>query len=102
VVYLTPKIERIIVQLSASPEGEARVPMPKGMAYKELLLLLLLLVSNRPSRHPADLCSTPNVIRDKTQHHVMLPYGMISDRGVCTPRNGAAAAALCYSRSLPL
>jgi hypothetical protein len=41
VVYLTPKIERIIVLLSASPEGEARLPMPKGMAYKELLLLLL-------------------------------------------------------------
>jgi hypothetical protein len=37
VVYLTPKIERIIVLLS--PEGEARLPMPKGMAYKELLLL---------------------------------------------------------------
>jgi hypothetical protein len=35
VVYLTPKIERIIVLLSASPEGEARLPMPKGMAYKE-------------------------------------------------------------------
>jgi hypothetical protein len=34
-VYLTPKIERIIVLLSASPEGEARLPMPKGMAYKE-------------------------------------------------------------------
>jgi hypothetical protein len=33
--YLTPKIERIIVLLSASPEGEARLPMPKGMAYKE-------------------------------------------------------------------
>jgi hypothetical protein len=32
---LTPKIERIIVLLSASPEGEARLPMPKGMAYKE-------------------------------------------------------------------
>jgi hypothetical protein len=31
----TPKIERIIVLLSASPEGEARLPMPKGMAYKE-------------------------------------------------------------------
>jgi hypothetical protein len=29
------KIERIIVLLSASPEGEARLPMPKGMAYKE-------------------------------------------------------------------
>jgi hypothetical protein len=27
--------ERIIVLLSASPEGEARLPMPKGMAYKE-------------------------------------------------------------------
>jgi hypothetical protein len=40
VVYLTPKIERIIVLLSASPEGEARLPMPKGMAYKELLSLL--------------------------------------------------------------
>jgi hypothetical protein len=35
VVYLTPKIERIIVLLSASPEGEARLPMLKGMAYKE-------------------------------------------------------------------
>jgi hypothetical protein len=35
VVYLTPKIERIIVLLSASPEAEARLPMPKGMAYKE-------------------------------------------------------------------
>jgi hypothetical protein len=35
VVYLTPKIERMIVLLSASPEGEARLPMPKGMAYKE-------------------------------------------------------------------
>jgi hypothetical protein len=35
VVYLTPKIERIIVLLSASPEGEARLPMPKGMAYKD-------------------------------------------------------------------
>jgi hypothetical protein len=35
VVYLTPKIERVIVLLSASPEGEARLPMPKGMAYKE-------------------------------------------------------------------
>jgi hypothetical protein len=35
VVYLTPKIERIIVLLSASPQGEARLPMPKGMAYKE-------------------------------------------------------------------
>jgi hypothetical protein len=41
VVYLTPKIERIIVLLSASPEGEARLPMPKGMAYKELLLLFM-------------------------------------------------------------
>jgi hypothetical protein len=35
VVYLAQKIERIIVLLSASPEGEARLPMPKGMAYKE-------------------------------------------------------------------
>jgi hypothetical protein len=41
VVYLTPKIERIIVLLSASLEGEARLPMPKGMAYKGLLLLSL-------------------------------------------------------------
>jgi hypothetical protein len=32
---LLTKIERIIVLLSASPEGEARLPMPKGMAYKE-------------------------------------------------------------------
>jgi hypothetical protein len=32
---IAPKIERIIVLLSASPEGEARLPMPKGMAYKE-------------------------------------------------------------------
>jgi hypothetical protein len=37
VVYLTPK-ERIISLLSASPVGEARLPMPKGMAYKDLLL----------------------------------------------------------------
>jgi hypothetical protein len=44
VVYLNPKIERIIVLLSASPEGEARLPMPKGMAYKELLLVVVLLV----------------------------------------------------------
>jgi hypothetical protein len=35
VVYLTPKIERIISLLSASPVGEARLPMPKGMAYKD-------------------------------------------------------------------
>jgi hypothetical protein len=28
---------RIIVLLSASPGGEARLPMPKGMAYKEWL-----------------------------------------------------------------
>jgi hypothetical protein len=35
VVYLTPKIERIISLLSASRVGEARLPMPKGMAYKE-------------------------------------------------------------------
>jgi hypothetical protein len=31
----TPKIERIISLLSASPVGEARLPMPKGMAYKD-------------------------------------------------------------------
>jgi hypothetical protein len=31
VVYLTPKIERIISLLSASPVGEARLPMPKGI-----------------------------------------------------------------------
>jgi hypothetical protein len=30
-----PKIERIISLLSASPVGEARLPMPKGMAYKD-------------------------------------------------------------------
>jgi hypothetical protein len=35
VVYLTPKIERIISLLSAYPVGEARLPMPKGMAYKD-------------------------------------------------------------------
>jgi hypothetical protein len=34
----------IIRLLSASPVGEARLPMPKGMAYKDLLLLLLLLL----------------------------------------------------------
>jgi hypothetical protein len=28
-------IERIISLLSASPVGEARLPMPKGMAYKD-------------------------------------------------------------------
>jgi hypothetical protein len=38
------RIERIISLLSASPVGEARLPMPKGMAYKDLLLLLLLLL----------------------------------------------------------
>jgi hypothetical protein len=35
VVYLTPKIERITSLLSASPVGEARLPMPKGMADKD-------------------------------------------------------------------
>jgi hypothetical protein len=36
VVYLIPKIERIIISLlSASPVGEALLPMPKGMAYKD-------------------------------------------------------------------
>jgi hypothetical protein len=38
-VHNTPdtaeKIERIISLLSASPVGEARLPMPKGMAYKD-------------------------------------------------------------------
>jgi hypothetical protein len=35
VVYLTPKIERIISLLSASPVGEAGLRKPTGMAYKD-------------------------------------------------------------------
>jgi hypothetical protein len=33
--YVQPKIERLISLLSASPVGEARLLMPKGMAYKD-------------------------------------------------------------------
>jgi hypothetical protein len=35
VVYLTPKIERIISLLSTSPEGEVRCRCQNGMAYKD-------------------------------------------------------------------
>jgi hypothetical protein len=35
VVAHVVQIERIISLLSASPVGEARLPMPKGMAYKD-------------------------------------------------------------------
>jgi hypothetical protein len=34
-VYLTPKIERIISLLSTSPEGEVRCRCQNGMAYKD-------------------------------------------------------------------
>jgi hypothetical protein len=34
-VIASADIAMPIVLLSASPEGEARLPMPKGMAYKE-------------------------------------------------------------------
>jgi hypothetical protein len=35
VVYLTPKIERIISLLSTSPEGEVQCQCQNGMAYKD-------------------------------------------------------------------